>query len=117
MGNLAKKNSGGMIPSNIGNMTLYELMEQRDVEVYKKDNLLKMKRKTASETLSIEIRSYEDADIISQSRTKLDRPFNQMGETIAQLRAEGKTQSEVAEMLGTTQTNVSKIEREMKKRR
>jgi transcriptional regulator len=30
------------------------------------------------------------------------------------MRAEGKTQAEVAAILGTTQTNISKIERKMK---
>ena len=39
-----------------------------------------------------------------------------METTIAQLRAEGKTQAEVADILGTTQTNISKIERKTKRK-
>jgi transcriptional regulator len=40
-----------------------------------------------------------------------------MESTIAKMRAEGKTQAEVADLLGTTQTNISKIEKKMKQRR
>ena len=115
MGKLTKKGSGEIIPRDIGDMSLNELLGRRDVEVHKKDNILKMKRKTSTETLTIEVRSYDDASVVSQSRTSLDKPFNQMGTTIAKMRAEGKTQAEVAEILGTTQTNISKIEKKMKK--
>ena len=115
MSNLIKKGAGQMIPKDIGDMTLNELLGRRDVEVHKKDNILKMKRKTSTETLTIEVRSYDDASVVSQSRTSLDKPFNQMGSTIAKMRAEGKTQAEVAEILGTTQTNISRIEKKMKK--
>ena len=115
MNNLIKKGADEMLPKDIGDMTLKELLGRRDVEVHKKDNVLKMKRKTSTETLTIEVCSYDDAAVISQSRTSLGKPFNQMGTTIAKMRAGGKTQAEVAEILGTTQTNISKIEKKMKK--
>lgn len=115
MAHLIKKDDGKMIPKDIGDMTLNELLGRRDVEVYKKDNVLKMKRKTSTETLTIEVRSYEDTSVVSRARTSLNKPFNQMGGTIAKMRAEGKTQAEVAEILGTTQTNISRIEKKMKK--
>lgn len=116
MSDLIKKSADKMIPKDIGDMTLRELLVSKDVEVHKKDNYLKMKRKTSTETVTIEVRSYDDTAVISQSRTSLNKPFNQMTSTIAQMRAEGKTQAEVAEILGTTQTNISRIERKMKKR-
>ena len=113
--NFLVKISGGIIPKGIGDMTLNELLMSKDVEVHKKDNVLKMKRKTSHDALMVEIRTYEDTSVVSQAQTRLDKPFNQMGETIAQLRAEGKTQAEVADILGTTPSNISKIEKKMKK--
>jgi DNA-binding CsgD family transcriptional regulator len=114
MGKLVKKGPSDMIPKDIGDMTLKELIFSPDVEVHKKDNILKMRKSTSSETVMLEIRSYDDAATVSQSRTYRDKPFSHMESTIAQMRAEGKTQAEVATILGTTQTNISKIERKMK---
>lgn len=104
-----------MIPKGIGDMTLKDLIFSPDVEVHKKDNVLKLRRRTSSETVMLEIRSYDDATV-SQSRTYRDKPFSHMESTIAQMRAEGKTQAEVAAILGTTQTNISKIERKTKRK-
>ena len=113
MSKLVKKGPGDMIPKGIGDMTLKDLIFSPDVEVHKKDNVLKLRRRTSSETVMLEIRSYDDAATVSQSRTYRDKPFSHMESTIAQMRAEGKTQAEVATILGTTQTNISKIERKM----
>lgn len=115
MSDLIKKGAGDMVPRDIGDMTLRELMSSKDAEVHKKDNVLKIKRRTPSETIMVEVRSYDDTTTIFQSQTHRDRPFSRMGSTIAKMRAEGKTQAEVAEILGTTQTNISKIEKKMKK--
>lgn len=115
MGSLIKRTSPDMIPSNIGEMTLNQLMSEGDVEIRKKDNILKMKRRTPSETIMVEVRSYDDTAIVFQSQTHRGKPFSQMESTIAQMRAEGRTQSEVADILGTTQTNISKIEKRMRK--
>lgn len=105
-----------MVPQDIGDMTLKDLMFCKDVEVHKKNNVLKMRRTTPSETVMVEIRSYDDAATVSQSRALRDKPFSQMESTIAQMRAEGKTQAEVAAILGTTQTNISKIEKKIKRK-
>lgn len=116
MSKLVKKGPGDMIPKGIGDMTLKDLIFSPDVEVHKKDNVLKLRRRTSSETVMLEIRSYDDAATVSQSRAYRDKPFSHMESTIAQMRAEGKTQAEVAAILGTTQTNISKIERKMKRK-
>ena len=76
-----------------------------------------MKQRIANEIDTVEVRSYDDTNIISQSRTNKSRPVSQMESTIAQLRKEGRTQTEVANLLGTTQTNISKIEKKMKNRK
>ena len=116
MSDIIKNSVGDMVPKNIADMTLRDLMSSTDVEVHKKDNVLKMKRRTSSETIMVEVRSHDNTTIVSKSRTNRDRPLSQMETTISQLRAEGKTQAEVADILGTTQTNISKIERKTKRK-
>lgn len=49
--------------------------------------------------------------IISQSRTNKNRSVSEMESTIEQLRKEGKTQMEEANISGTTRTHISKIEK------
>ncbi len=114
MSNIIKAGAGNLVPKDIADMTLKDLMSSQDVEIHKKDNVLKLKRRTASETIMVEVRSYDDTAVISQSRTCRTKPFSQMETTITKLRAEGKTQAEIADILGTTQPNISKIERKIK---
>lgn len=106
-----------MVPKDIANMTLEELMSSDDVEIHKKGNVLKIKGKTGSEIISIEVRSYDNTTTVLKSQTHRDKPVSQMRPTIAKMRKEGKTQAEVADILGTTQTNISKIEKKMKQGR
>ena len=117
MKELVKKESNELIPKDIGNMTLNELLTRDDVEVHKKDNVLKMKRKTQTESVMVEVRKYDDSLIVSQSKTPLNKPFNQMGDTIEKMRKEGKTQAAVADHLGTTPSNISKIEKSLRAKR
>lgn len=117
MSNIVKKETSGIIPKEIANITLEELMSTEGVEFHKKNNILRMKQRIANEIVTVEVRSYDDTNIISQSRTNKSRPVSQMESTIAQLRKEGRTQTDVANLLGTTQTNISKIEKKMKNRK
>ena len=55
-----------MVPKDIADMTLKDLMSSKDVEIHKKDNVLRLKRRTPSETIMVEVRSYDDAAIISR---------------------------------------------------
>lgn len=112
---------------DIMNKTLSELINDPRVEVNRKGNVLTLK--TDSETITVQSNSDipvsdnapAESTIIStgvsanitQGRRK---PITQMEPIIKQLRTEGKTQLQVAEILGTTQANISKIERTMKKR-
>lgn len=114
---IMEKDKNCIVPMNIADMTIEKLMSSEDVEIYKKRNVLKLKRTTPTETIQVEIRTYDDATTVSHSRVHRDKNFCQMESTIAQMRAEGKTQAEVASLLGTTQTNISKIEKKMKQRR
>lgn len=115
MSNISKKgNKGLMLPEGLSDMTFGDLLASEGVEIHKKDNVLKLKKKTPSETVMVEVRKYDDTNIVSESKIYRTKPFSQMKTTIAQLRKEGRTQAEVAEILGTTQTNISKIEKQMK---
>ena len=69
-------------------------------------NFRQIKISSNSETITISWQSNKPS-----SSTK---PISEMGETIMRLRAEGKTQREIAEIFGTTQANISKIERNFK---
>ena len=112
---LMKNGAQSIVPKDLADMTLGEILSNPDVEVHKKGNVVRMKRKTSTESIMVEVRGYSDAVTVSESRASRGKPFNQMGGTIAKMRAEGKTQAEVADILGTTQTNISRIERQMKK--
>jgi hypothetical protein len=79
-----------MVPKDIADMTIQDLISSKDVEVHKNDNVLKLKRRTPTETVMIEVRSYDDSTIVSQSRTHRDKTISQMGSTIVKLREEGK---------------------------
>ena len=44
-------------------------MSTEGVEFHKKNNILRMKQRIANEIVTVEVRSYDDTNIISQSRT------------------------------------------------
>jgi DNA-binding transcriptional regulator YiaG len=112
---IIRKHEGGFFPNDIGNETLNQLVVRKDVEVHKKDNKLTLKRVTSSESVTIEVRTYPDATIVTQSKADRTRPVSQMQDTIKKMRDEGQTQADVADKLGTTQSNISKIEKGIKK--
>ena len=68
MSNIVKKETSGIIPKEIANITLEELMSTEGVEFHKKNNILRMKQRIANEIVTVEVRSYDDTNIISQSR-------------------------------------------------
>ena len=74
MSNIVKKETSGIIPKEIANITLEELMSTEGVEFHKKNNILRMKQRIANEIVTVEVRSYDDTNIISQSRTNKSRP-------------------------------------------
>ena len=74
MSNIVKKETSGIIPKEIANITLEELMSTEGVEFHKKNNILRMKQRIANEIVTVEVRSYDDTNIISQSRTNKSQP-------------------------------------------
>jgi DNA-binding CsgD family transcriptional regulator len=116
MDNELKPFSGnGLLPQQISELRIGDLLSDRDTEVTKKGNSFKIKRKTDTEVLNLEIRLYDETSVISQTHTMRDKPASKKHETIAELRREGKSQQEIADILGTTQSNISKIEKQFKK--
>ena len=49
MSNIVKKETSGIIPKEIANITLEELMSTEGVEFHKKNNILRMKQRIANE--------------------------------------------------------------------
>jgi len=111
-------------PSNIfpGNpqdkllqMSLGELLYDNDAEIHKKGNKLKVTKRTPGASIHIEYTQYDDTSVLSTNLVSHDKPVSQMQETIRQMRADGMTQQEVAEKLSTSPSNISKIEKKMRK--
>ena len=117
MSNIVKKETSGIIPKEIANITLEELMSTEGVEFHKKNNILRMKQRIANEIQTVQLLRNDHTNINTQSITNKSPQVSQMESTIAQLRKDGRTQTEVANLLGTTQTNISKIEKKMKNRK
>ncbi len=125
MSDLLEKSAEILAPQDVMGKTLRELMVDPSVEINRKGNILTLN--TGREIITIRPCSNDGAQeqgnvtaenaSASPSAAKRNRgqPITQLKSKIVELRAAGKTQREVAELLGTTQANISKIEREMKK--
>ena len=57
MSNIVKKETSGIIPKEIANITLEELMSTEGVEFHKKNYILRMKQRIANENVTLEDRS------------------------------------------------------------
>lgn len=77
-------------------------------EFLSNSNFRQIKFSSINETITISWQSNKPYNYNSA------KPISEMIESIAKLRAEGMTQQEVARILGTTQANISKIERNAK---
>lgn len=127
MSDLLEKSAEILAPQDVMGKTLRELMADPSVEINRKGNILTLN--TGREIITIRPCSndgaQEQGNVTAEnanasagpSAAKRNRgqPITQLKSKIVELRAAGKTQREVAEILGTTQANISKIEREMKK--
>lgn len=108
MSNKLKANNGSILPQNIGNMTLNELMNQEDVEIIKKGKSVKMKRALENKTISIEVRSYDDGQTISQSKFNKPESKKDLAETVRRMYYEDKMrQEDIAFTLDISQAYVS----------
>ena len=93
MNDIMKAGASTMVPKDIADMTLKDLMSSKDVEIHKKDNVLRLKRPTPSETIDGRVRSYDDAAIISQSRTCRTKTVQSDGDN--HLPASGRRQNTI----------------------
>jgi DNA-directed RNA polymerase specialized sigma subunit len=104
------------LPSRIGDMTLNDLMKMKDVEVSIKDNTLKAKKVTLTETLTLEVRLYSDG--IEKTERIITRPHKkkELRATVVEFLRDGKTQSEIAYILNMSQSYVSKLIKKAKEK-
>ncbi|MEK4078256.1 helix-turn-helix domain-containing protein [Paenibacillus sp. FSL M7-0656] len=104
------------LPPQIGDVTLNELMKMKDVEVSIKDNTLKAKKITPTETLTLEVKLYPDG--IEKTERIINRPYKkkELRATVVQFLREGKTQSEIAYILDMSQSYVSKLIKKAKEK-
>lgn len=105
-----------LIPEDIRNITFNDLMRRTDtdVEINKKNNVMEIKLQTSSEIINVRVRNYDKADEVAGLQTSCDIPVSQKQSTISKMLDEGKTQIEIADILGTSQSNISKIISKMK---
>lgn len=80
-----------------------------NVEVKKKDNYLKVKQISSTETITLEVRIYPDG--IAMLGTAMTKPTNKkkLRATVLRMLEEGKSQEEVAHILDKSQSYVSRI--------
>ncbi len=102
-----QKNS--ILPKEVGEMTLNQLLAHDGVEIRKKDNRTMIKRVTPSETISMEIRTYENGSTYSQSRFSTPERKMDLKDIAKKMKREGKTQAEIADLLGTSQPYISRM--------
>ena len=53
MSNIVKKETSGIIPKEIANITLEELMSTEGVEFHKKNNIIRMKQLISNEIVTV----------------------------------------------------------------
>ncbi|MDR2598844.1 MAG: hypothetical protein LBC73_01040 [Oscillospiraceae bacterium] len=111
---ISKSSGYSLFPKHLGSKTLDELTQHGNADISIKDNHAKIKTRTEHESIMIEIRRYPDAITISQHSSNKTKPVSKQTETVKKLREEGRTQVETADILGTTQSNIAKIEKKMK---
>lgn len=102
------------LPGNIGKMSIEDLLNNENVAITIKNNKLTMKTTVNNADIMLEITKYPDAITQTQVITDKNIPTSQKYETIKRMRAEGMTQQQVADRLGTTASNICRIETKQK---
>lgn len=109
MSNKLSVPQNSILPKEVGEMTLNQLLAQDGVEIKKKDNKTLIKRVTPTETISMEIRTYDNGITYSQSKFSMPEKKMDLKDVAKQMKNEGKTQAEIADLLGTSQPYISKM--------
>jgi len=102
------KKSNSLLPKEISKMTLNELMNQDDVEIIKKRNIVKMKKTMEDQTISLEVHRYNYGETISQSRFNKPKNKKDLVEVVKKMyNEENLTQKQIAFNLDISQAYVS----------
>lgn len=96
--------------------TLCDLAHCSDVEVSIKHNNVDMQIKQSANIVNVNMRWYGNVAGATLYVTERVKPKYRLTQAIIELRAEGKTQAQVAKILGISQAYVSLLERQYKQR-
>ena len=99
-------------PGDLGELdsfTLSDLLRDKEAEILKKGSVLKVRKRVDDHLVTLEVRSYPDGMSLSQSSFKNNGKKKKLAGTVKAMRAEGKTQQEIAYNLGISQSYVVKL--------
>ena len=115
MSDINEKLAELVAPKDVMERTLSQLLVDENIEVTRKGKVWTLN--TGSQVITIQpaIREVAPTPKAAPTPRKHSTPIAQMGDRIKELRDQGKSQREVAKILGTSQANISKIERDRKK--
>ncbi|CAM3386278.1 MULTISPECIES: hypothetical protein [Saccharibacillus] len=102
-----KKNN--LFPDSFANLTLNELISREDVDIVKKGNKLSLSRKTASDNLTLEYTTFDEAESITLTTVKKTKKKKELADLAKKMYKEGKTQNEIAQYIDASQPYVSKL--------
>ena len=98
------------LPEELGNMTVNQLMNDDNTEVYKKNNKLSMRRKSDFGVATLEIESYSTGrNTICQSTVPHRDKKKDYLDDILEMKRQGLSQKEIAFRLGLSESYVSKL--------
>ena len=100
-----KKDPRGLVPANIGNRTINELISDPNTEIIKKNNQLRAIQRTPYAVQTYTIRDISGV----QEIVATNAPRDNISARVEALRKEGKKQTDIADTLGITQPRVSQI--------
>lgn len=98
-----------IIPDDLQNITLRQLMQSDDVEIKKCGNKLHITKDNPDSVLSVEYTQYAQGKSLAATEISTDGSKKGRKDTVRQMRAEGKTQVEIARRTKMSQAYVSML--------
>ncbi len=103
------------LPSDIGNITLNELLNDKDTEFSKKGNKLAFKRITDIGVATLEIETFDTGrSTITQSTVPSRNPKSDYIDDIIEMKKRGMKQKDIAFQLGISESYVTKLLKDQK---
>lgn len=97
------------LPEKLQGVTLGELLSSGDFEISKKGNKTKITRIRPDSIISLEYTEYAQGKSLAANQVDITGSKRDRKETVRQMRKEGKTQAEIAQLTGMSQGYVSSL--------